>query len=202
MWQRRAATDESRGAAEPGCRLLDDSRAAHSLTLISRASHAPCMVRAHSYLVALALLAAIVVVLLMVAGVVPAQRSSVLGALIAAEATNGSSQPTPTVTPIDRPVSFDGLRPGVTEAFGLRDGLVVLQVIYDGTVEPFSASLRLLGDPNAEPIAPVSIIPPLSREGGAAAQIARAGSYVLNVERAEGEWAITIAQPGDAGGAG
>ena len=138
----------------------------------------------------------------MVAGVVPAQRSSVLGALMAAEATNGSSQPTPAATPIDRPVSFDGLRPGVTEAFGLREGLVVLQAIYDGTVEPFSASLRLLGDPDAEPIAPISIIPPLSREGGAAAQIARAGSYVLNVELAEGEWAVTIAQPGAVGGAG
>lgn len=159
------------------------------------------MVRAQSYLLALALLAAIVVVLLMVARVVPAQRSSVLGAFIAAEATNGSSQPTPTITPFDGPVSFDGLRPGVTEAFGLRDGLVVLQVIYDGTVEPFSASLRLLGDPNAEPIAPVSIIPPLSREGGASAQITRAGSYVLNVELAEGEWIVTISQPGDVGGA-
>ena len=157
------------------------------------------MVRAQSYLVALALLAAIVVVLLMVARVVPAQRSSVLGALIAAEATTGASQSAPAVTPIDRPVSFDGLGRGVTEAFGLREGLVVLQAIYDGTVEPFSASLRLLGDPDAEPIAPVSIIPPLSREGGAAAQIARAGSYVLNVELAEGEWAVTIAQPADAG---
>ena len=160
------------------------------------------MVRAHSYLLALALLAAVVVVLLMVARVVPAQRASVLGAIIAAEATNGSSQPTPTVTPTDRPVSYDGLRPGVTEAFGLREGLVVVQAIYDGTVEPFSASLRLLGDPTAEPIAPVSIIPPLSREGGASAQITRAGSYVLNVELAEGEWVVTIAQPGDAGGAG
>lgn len=172
------------------------------MTPIRRASHAPGMVRAQSYLLALALLAAIVVVLLMVARVLPAQCSSVLGAIIAAEATNGSSQPTPAATPIDRPVSFDGLRPGVTEAFGLREGLVVLQAIYDGTVQPFSASLRLLGDPDAEPIAPISIIPPLSREGGAAAQIARAGSYVLNVELAEGEWVVTIAQPGDAGGAG
>lgn len=187
---------------EPGCGLLDDCTAAHSLTLIGRASHAPCMVRAQSYLVALALLAAIVIVLLMVAGVVPAQRSSVLGALIAAEATNGSSQPTPNVTPIDSPISFDGLQPGQSNAFGLREGLVVVNAIYDGAVEPFTVSLQFLDDPQADPIVSITIIPPLDRHGAAAAQITRAGGYVVNVERADGDWAVTIAQPGDAGGAG
>ena len=156
------------------------------------------MVRAHSYLLALALLAAVVVVLLMVTRIVPAQRSSVLGAIIAAEATNGSSQPTPTVTPIDRPVSFDGLRPGQTEAFGLREGLVIVNAIYDGTIEPFTASLQSLDDPQTDSIAPITIIPPLDRQGAAAAQITSSGSYVVNVERAEGEWAVTIAQSGDA----
>ncbi|MDE2901528.1 MAG: hypothetical protein OXP73_00715 [Chloroflexota bacterium] len=140
--------------------------------------------------------------LLMVARVVPAQRSSVLGAFIAAEATNGSSQPTPAVTPIAAPISFDGLQPGRTNAFGLREGLVIVNAIYDGAVESFTASLQSLNDPQADPIAPITIIPPLDRQGAAAAQITSSGSYVVNVERADGEWVVTIAQPGDAGRAG
>lgn len=160
------------------------------------------MLRMHSYVLGLVLLALAVVVALTVVGVVPAQRSSVLGALLADDSTTPPSTPAPTVTPIDRPISFDGLRPGQTEAFGLREGLVIVQAVYDGTVEPFTASLQSLDDPNAEPIAPVSIIPPLSREGGASAQVTRAGRYAVNVERAEGEWVVTITQPGDAGGAG
>lgn len=160
------------------------------------------MLRMHSYVLGLALLALAVVVALTVAGVIPAERSSVLGALLADYSTTPPSTPAPTVTPIDRPISFDGLRPGQTQPFGLREGLVIVQAVYEGTVEPFSASLQSLDDPNAEPIAPVSIIPPLSREGGAAAQVTRAGRYAVNVERAEGEWVVTIAQPGDAGGAG
>lgn len=160
------------------------------------------MLRIQTYVLGLALLALVVVVVLTVAGVVPAQRSSVLGALIADEPKADPSVPTPAVTPIDRPISFDGLRPAVTEAFGLREGLVVVQAIYDGSFEPFSASLQSLDDPQADPIASISIIPPLDRQGGAAAQIARDGRYVLNVERAEGEWAVTIAQPGAAGAAG
>lgn len=160
------------------------------------------MLRVQTYILGLALLALGLVVVLTVMGVVPADRSSVLGALIAAEPSVATSAPTPTVTPIDRPTSFDGLRPGQTEAFGLREGLVIVNAIYDGTVEPFTASLQSLDDPQAEPIAPIAIIPPLDRRGAAAAQITRAGGYVLNVERAEGEWAVSIAQPGDAGGAG
>ncbi len=160
------------------------------------------MLRMHSYVLGLALLALAVVVALTVAGVIPAQRSSVLGALLVGDSTTALSAPAPTVTPINRPISFDGLRPGQTEAFGLREGLVIVQALYDGTVEPFSASLKSLDDPNADPIAPVSIIPPLSREGGASAQIITAGRYAVNVERAEGEWVVTITQPGDSGGAG
>jgi hypothetical protein len=143
-----------------------------------------------------------VAVALTVADVIPVQRSSVLGALISDESDTAGSAPAPVITPIARPVTFDGLRPGVTEAFGLSEGLVVLQAIYDGIAQPFSASLRSLDDPEAAGIAPISIVPPLSREGGASAQITRAGSYVLNVELAEGEWAVTIAQPGGAGGVG
>lgn len=160
------------------------------------------MLRMHSYVLGLALLALAVVVALTVVGVIPAERSSVLGALLADDSTTPPSAPAPTVAPIDRPITFDGLRPGVTEAFGLREGLVVVQAIYDGTFEPFSASLQSLDDPQADPIAPISIIPTLDRQGGAAAQITRAGSYVLNVELAEGEWAVTIAQPGGAGDVG
>ena len=160
------------------------------------------MLRMHSYVLGLVLLALAVVVALTVAGVIPAQRSSVLGALLADDSTTSPSAPAPTVTPIDRPISFDGLRPGQTEAFGLREGLVVVNALYDGTVGPFSASLLSLDNPQADPIAPVSIIPPLSRQGGASDQITTAGRYVLNVELAEGEWVVTIAQPGDAGGAG
>ncbi|MDE2869098.1 MAG: hypothetical protein OXR64_02080 [Chloroflexota bacterium] len=159
------------------------------------------MLRMQTALLALALLALGVVIILMVAGAVPAERSSVLGALLA-EPAAATSAPTPTVTPIDSPVSFDGLRPGQTEAFGLREGLVIVHAIYDGTVEPFTASLQSLDNPQADPVAPVTIIPPLDRQGAATAQIASSGSYVVNVERAEGEWAVTIAQPGDAGGAG
>ncbi len=160
------------------------------------------MLRLHSYLLGLVLLALAVVVALTLAGVMPPERTSVLGALLADDSTTAPSAPAPTVAPIDRPISFDGLRPGQTEAFGLREGLVVVQALYDGTVAPFSASLRSLDDPQADPITPVSIIPPLSRQGGASARITTAGRYVLNVELAEGEWVVTIAQPGDAGGAG
>ncbi len=153
-------------------------------------------------LLGFALLALGVVIILMIAGAVPAERSSVLGALIAAEPTAATSALAPTVTPIDSPVSFDGLRPGQTEAFGLREGLVIVNAIYDGTVEPFTAALRSLDDPQADSIAPITIIPPLDRQGAAAARITSSGNYIVNVERAEGEWAVTIAQPGDAGGAG
>ncbi|MDE2768441.1 MAG: hypothetical protein OXO54_06170 [Chloroflexota bacterium] len=160
------------------------------------------MLRTPTALLALALLALGVVIILMVTGAVPAERSSALGAWIAAEPTEATSVPMPTVTPIDRPTTFDGLRPGVTDAFGLREGLVVVNALYDGMAEPFTASLQPVDHPQADPIAPITIIPPLNREGGASAQIARAGSYVLNVELAEGEWAVTISQPGDEGGAG
>ncbi len=153
------------------------------------------MLRIPSYFLVLVLLALGVVIVLMAIGVVPAPRTSLLGALIAGDSGVASSQPAPVVTPIRAPVSFDGLRPGQTEAFGLRQGLVVVNAIYDGAVEPFSASLRSLDDPQAAAIAPISIIPPLDRQGAAAAQITRAGGYVLNVERAEGEWAVTIDQP-------
>ena len=160
------------------------------------------MLRLHSYLLGFVLLALAVVLALTLAGVIPPERTSVLGALLADDSTTAPSAPAPTVTPIDRPISFDGLRPGQTEAFGLREGLVIVQALYDGTVAPFSASLHSLDDPQADSITPVSIIPPLSRQGGASAQITTAGRYVLNVELAEGEWVVTIAQPGDAGGAG
>ena len=153
------------------------------------------MLRIPSFFLVLVLLALGVMIVLMAIGVVPAPRTSLLGALIAGDSGVDSSQPAPVVTPIQAPVSFDGLRPGQTEAFGLRQGLVVVNAIYDGAVEPFSASLRSLDDPQAASIAPISIIPPLDRQGAAAAQITRAGGYVLNVERAEGEWAVTIAQP-------
>ena len=153
------------------------------------------MLRTHTYLLGLVLLALGVVVVLMVVGVVPAQRSSVLGALIAGEPTADSSEPAPPVTPIDGPIAFDGLRPGVTDAFGLRAGLVIVHAQYDGRDEPFSAFLRALDDPQADPIAPVSIIPPLDRQGAASGQVTKAGRFVLSVERAEGEWTITISQP-------
>ena len=160
------------------------------------------MLRMQTALLGFALLALAAAIILMVAGAIPAERSSVLGALIAAEPTAATSAPAPTVTPIDSPVSFDGLRPGQTETFGLREGLVIVNAIYDGTVEPFTASLRSHDDPQADSIASITIIPPLDRQGAATAQITSSGSYVVNVERAEGEWAVTIAQPGDAGGAG
>ena len=160
------------------------------------------MLRGHTYLLGLALLALGVVVALMAAGVIPAQRSSVLGALLADDPTTAPSAPTATVTPIDRPIAFDGLRPGRTDPFGLRAGLVVVNAIYDGTVEPFSAFLQPLDDPQAAAVAPIVIVPPLDRQGAATAQIAAAGRYALNVERADGEWAVTIAQPGASGNLG
>ena len=80
-------------------------------------------------------------------------------------------------------------------AFGLRQGLVIVHAQYDGIAEPFSAFLRALDDPQADPIAPVSIIPPLDRQGAASGQVTTAGRFVLTVERAEGEWAVTISQP-------
>ena len=153
------------------------------------------MLRIHSYLLGVSLLAVAVAVLLMIVAVVPAPRSSVLGATLAGGARADSSEPVPTVVFIAAPVSFDGLRPGQTKAFGLREGLVVLKALYDGTVEPFSASLHSLDEPRADPIAPISIIPPLDRQGSASGQILKAGRYVLVVDRAEGEWAVTVAQP-------
>ena len=90
------------------------------------------MLRVHSYLFGLVLLALGVVVVLMVAGVVPAGQSSVLGALIADEPRANDSQPAPAVTPIEGPIIFDGLRPGETDAFGLREGLVIVHAQYDG----------------------------------------------------------------------
>ena len=158
------------------------------------------MLRTHSYLLGLVLLALGAVVLLMVVGVIPAERPSVLGALLADEPRANRSDATPAVTPIDRPISFDGLRPGLTDAFGLREGLVVVTALYDGTFEPFSAFLQPLDNPQAAAIAPITIVPPLDRQGAAAAQVATAGRYALNVERAEGEWAVTITQPGASGG--
>ena len=109
------------------------------------------MLRTHTYLLGLVLLALGVVVVLMVVGVVPAQRSSVLGALIAGEPPR-SSRAGARVTPIDGPIAFDGLRPGVTDAFGLREGLVIVHAQYDGIAEPFSAFLRALNDPQPETI--------------------------------------------------
>ena len=153
------------------------------------------MLRTHSYLLGAALLALGIVVVLMVAGVVPAGQSSVLAALIADEPRANESQPAPAVMPIKGPISFDGLRRGQTEAFGLRQGLVIVHAQYDGIAEPFSAFLRALDDPQADPIAPVSIIPPLNRQGAASGQVTTAGRFVLTVERAEGEWAVTISQP-------
>ena len=157
------------------------------------------MVRAQTFLLGASLLAVVLVAGLMVAGVEPAQRSSVLGALILGETIGDSSLPEPAVTPIDEPISFDGLQPGQTDAFGLRAGLVVVQVLYDGAIEPFSASLRSLDDPQAEPIAPITLIPPLDRRGGATGQVVMNGRYVLHIERADGEWAVTIAQPAGSG---
>ena len=66
---------------------------------------------------------------------------------------------------------------------------------YDGIAEPFSAFLRALNDAQPETITPISIIPPLDRQGAASGQVTKAGRFVLTVERAEGEWAVTISQP-------
>ena len=162
------------------------------MTYLGSSSHAPAMLRTHTYLLGLVLLALGVVVVLMVVGVVPAQRSSVLGALIGREPP---AAPAPIVTPIDGPIEFDGLRPGVTDAFGLREGLVIVHAQYDGIAEPFSAFLRALNDAQPETITPISIIPPLDRQGAASGQVTKAGRFVLTVERAEGEWAVTISQP-------
>ena len=153
------------------------------------------MLRTHTYLFGAALLALGVVVVLMVAGVVPAGRSSVLGALIAGDQGAVESQPAPEVTPIEGQIIFDGLRSGETETFGLRQGLVIVHAQYDGRIQPFSAFLRALDDPQSHPLAPVSIIPPLDRQGAASGQVPKAGRFVLTVERAEGEWAVTISQP-------
>ena len=94
------------------------------------------MLRTHTYLLGLVLLALGVVVVLMVVGVVPAQRSSVLGALIGREPP---AAPAPIVTPIEGPISFDGLRPGETDTFGLREGLVIVHAQYDGIATNRSA---------------------------------------------------------------
>lgn len=154
------------------------------------------MLRIHSYLLGVSLLAVAFAVLLMVVGTLPAPRSSVLGATLAGGEGSKSSETVPTIVFIAAPISFDGLRPGQTGAFGLREGLVVLHAQYDGTVEPFSVGLQSLDDPQADPIAPISIIPPLDRKGSASGKIFKAGRYVLIVERAEGEWSVTISQPG------
>ena len=153
------------------------------------------MLRTHTYLLGAVLLALGVVVVLMVAGLVPAGQSSVLGALIAGEPRAVESQPVPAVTPIEGPIIFDGLRPGETDTFGLREGLVIVHAQYDGIAEPFSAFLRALNDAQPETITPISIIPPLDRQGAASGQVTKAGRFVLTVERAEGEWAVTISQP-------
>ena len=165
------------------------------MTYLGSSSHAPAMLRTHTYLLGAVLLALGVVVVLMVAGLVPAGQSSVLGALIAGEPRAVESQPVPAVTPIEGPIIFDGLRPGETDTFGLREGLVIVHAQYDGIAEPFSAFLRALNDAQPETITPISIIPPLDRQGAASGQVTKAGRFVLTVERAEGEWAVTISQP-------
>ena len=153
------------------------------------------MLRTQSYLLVLALLALGVVVALMVVGVVPAERSSVLGALVAGEPAVKRSEPTPTVTPINGLITLGGLRPGVTDAFVLREGPVILQAEYDGRNEPFSAYLRALDDAQPQATNSILIVPPLDRRGAASDKITKAGWFVLTVELAGGEWTVTVEQP-------
>lgn len=153
------------------------------------------MLRTPTFLLGLALLALGVVVALMFAGVVPAQRASVVGALIAGEPLAAPPVAPPVVTPIDGPIAFEGTGPRVTDAFGLREGQVVLRAVYDGRNQPFSAVLRALDDAQPDEIASVVIIPPLDPQGAATGLVTKAGRFVLAVELAVGLWTVTVAQP-------
>lgn len=153
------------------------------------------MLRTPTYLLGLALLALGAVVALMFAGLVPAQRASVVGALIAGEPLAAQPEPMPAVTPIDGPIAFEGLGPRVTDAFGLREGPVVLRAQYDGRDLPFTAVLRALDDAQPDEIASVVIIPPLDPQGAATGLVTKAGPFVLAVEQAVGLWTVTVTQP-------